>query len=62
MDKPRLVHLTEQLASSERIADFQALANLAEHPLDEPRAAAHLAGIVSLQHPDHDTVDWPPKS
>jgi hypothetical protein len=62
MDEPRLVHLTEQLASSERIADFQALANLPEHPLHEPRAAEHLAGIRSLQHPDHDTVAWPPKT
>lgn len=62
MDRPRAVHLTEQLASPERIADFEALANLPEHPTDEPRAAAHLAGIISFQHPDNDTTDWSPRT
>lgn len=57
-DLPRLIKLNEQLASPERVADFQALANLPEHPTDEPRAAAHLASIVSFQHPDCDTSDW----
>ncbi|MGC6331173.1 GFA family protein [Rhizorhabdus sp. FW153] len=58
-DEPRLIELSEQLASPERVANFQALANLPEHPIDEPRAAAHLASIVSFQHPDFDTSDWP---
>jgi len=60
MDQPPVLQLTEQLASPDRIADFAALARLPEHPVDEPRAAAHLASIVSYQHPDHDTTDWPP--
>lgn len=59
LDKPHEVTLTEQLASPERLADFEALANLPEHPTDEPRAAAYLAGIESYQHPDADTTDWP---
>jgi hypothetical protein len=58
LDEPRAVHLSEQLDSPNRIADFKALADLPEHPTDEPRAAAHLAGITSLQHPDSDTTDW----
>jgi hypothetical protein len=62
MDKPPVHRLTEQLASPDRIADFGILAALPEHPTDEPRAAAHLAGIVSFQHPDHDTADWPPRA
>lgn len=62
LDHPRDARLTEQLASPDRIADFVALANLPEHPTDEPRAAAHLASIISLQHPDHDTTDWPLRS
>lgn len=61
LDQPRAAVLTEQLASPERVADFQALAALPEHPTDEPAAAAHLAGIVSYQHPDFDTDDWPPE-
>ncbi|MGQ7440770.1 hypothetical protein ACTGZS_12830, partial [Streptococcus suis] len=55
MDDPRSVKLSEQLASPERIADFEALAILPEHSTDEPRAAAHLASIISFQHPDYDT-------
>ena len=62
MDKPHSINLREQLASPERIADFEVLANLPEHPTDEPRAAAHLAGIISFQHPDFDTTDWSPKT
>ncbi len=61
LDNPRAAHLSEQLASPERVADFEALAALPEHPTDEPRAAAHLAAIISFQHPDSDTTDWPPK-
>jgi hypothetical protein len=61
LDRPAEVRLSEQLASPERVADFEALARLPEHPTDEPRAAAHIASIVSRQHPDHDTTDWPPK-
>lgn len=55
MDEARSVKLNEQLASPERIADFEALANLPEHSADEPRAAAHLASIISFQHPDFGT-------
>jgi hypothetical protein len=28
----------------------------------EARIAAHDAAIVSHQHPDHDTADWPPQA
>lgn len=62
MDKPNLIKLCEQLDSPERITHFQTLASLPEHPIDEPRAAAHLAGITSFQHPHFDTADWPPKT
>jgi hypothetical protein len=27
----------------------------------DPDAAAFLAGLVSYQHPDHDTEEWPPE-
>lgn len=59
LDNPHLAQLSEQLASPERIANFDSLARLPERPTDEPRAAAHLASIVSFQHPDEDTATWP---
>lgn len=60
MDEPGRIPLVVQLGFPERVADFEVLAKLPEHPMDDPRAAAHLAGIISFQHPDHDTTDWPP--
>jgi hypothetical protein len=40
------------------------VAGLADLPRRDPEVspglAAHLAGIVSYQHPDHDTEAWPP--
>jgi hypothetical protein len=55
------VRPTEQLASPEKLPYFDELPKLPVHPVDEPRAAAHLAGIISYQHPDHDTEVWPPR-
>ncbi len=59
-DRPADVVPVEQLAPEAAVPYFAGLANLPVHPSDEPRAAAHLAGIESLQHPDHDTPEWPP--
>ena len=37
-------------------------AAVAELPAaDGPQSAAHDAGVVSYQHPDHDTAEWPPR-
>ncbi|WP_092313852.1 hypothetical protein [Brevundimonas viscosa] len=60
LDRPADVRMVEQLASPERVPCFEDLAHLPVHPTDEPGAAAHLASIVSYQHPDHDTAEWPP--
>lgn len=58
LDRPAEARLTEQLASSSQVPCFEDLVNLPVHPADEPQAAAHLAEIVSYQHPDHDTEAW----
>lgn len=55
LDEPAAVRLTEQLGSSSKLPWVDTLADLPTHEPTEPRAAAHLASIVSLQHPDHDT-------
>ena len=60
LDRPGDVRPSEQLASSAQVPYFTDLAGLPVHAEAEPRAAAHLAGIVSYQHPDHDTDAWPP--
>ena len=55
LDDPAAVQLSEQLGSENKLPYVDALADLPTHEPTEPRAAAHLASIVSLQHPDHDT-------
>jgi len=60
LDRPADVTLSEQLASPAQVFDLAELARLPVHPTNEPRAAAHLASIVSHQHPDHDTEGWTP--
>ena len=60
LDRPAAAPPGVQLESPAELPYFAQLADLPVHAMDEPRAAAHLAGIVSYQHPDHDTADWPP--
>jgi hypothetical protein len=60
-DNPAEIRPTEQLASDAVVPYFPELAGLPVHAADEPRAAAHLASVVSYQHPDHDTAAWPPR-
>jgi hypothetical protein len=62
LDRPGEVALSEQLAPESCVRQLEELARLPVHSSDEPRAAAHLASIISYQHPDHDTPEWPPKS
>jgi len=55
LDDPAAVRLSEQLGSPSKLPWVDDLADLPTHEPTEPRAAAHLASIASLQHPDHDT-------
>lgn len=55
LDDPAAAAPTKQLGSPSRLPWVDGLADLPVHEPTEPRAAAHLAGIESLQHPDHDT-------
>ena len=55
LDDPSAARPVEQLGSASRVAWVDALPVLPTHEPTEPRAAAHLASIVSHQHPDHDT-------
>jgi len=55
LDDPAAAIPVEQLGSESRLGWIDGLAVLPTHEPTEPRAAAHLASIVSLQHPDHDT-------
>ena len=54
LDDPAAARPTKQLGSPSKLAWLEDLAGLPTHEPTESRAAAHLASIVSLQHPDHD--------
>ena len=62
LDRPGDAPPGRQLASPARVPYVDELPDLPVHPVDEPGTAAHIAGIVSHQHPDRDTTDWPPRS
>ena len=55
LDDPAAARPTEQLGSPSKLPWVDGLVELPTHEPTELRAAAHLASIVSLQHPDHDT-------
>jgi hypothetical protein len=55
LDDPSAVRITEQLGSASKLPYVDELSDLPTHEPTEPRAAAHLASVVGLQHPDHDT-------
>jgi len=55
LDDPSVARPAEQLGSPSKLPWLDELPSLPTHEPTEPRAAAHLASITSLQHPDHDT-------
>lgn len=60
LDRPEDVPPTVQLAVESRLSFFAALAGLPEERTGaDPRDAPFQDGLVSYQHPDHDTATWP---
>jgi hypothetical protein len=61
-DDPTPIRPAVQLGSPHRLPWVDELPALPRREPDEPRIAAYQADLVSYQHPDHDTDDWPPKT
>jgi len=60
-DQPELAPPSIQTNPHDRLSFFEGLARLpTREPGDQPKADEFLVGIVSHQHPDHDTDAWPP--
>ncbi len=60
-DDPTVAAPVLQVNPADRLPFFDGLAALPTRKAGEvPQAEAFLAGIVSHQHPDHDTSVWPP--
>lgn len=61
-DDPAAIVPVIQYGVEHRLPYVDRLAGLpARRTEDEATAAAWLASVVSRQHPDHDTAEWPPK-
>ena len=59
-DDPGVVAPTIQVNPTDKLPFFDELCSLPSRPdVTEPEAEAYKALIVSYQHPDHDTDDWP---
>ena len=60
-DNPAAIAPVVQLAHEDRVPWADSLPALPTRPAGEvEKAAAYYASIVSYQHPDHDTAEWPP--
>jgi hypothetical protein len=61
-DNPILVAPVIQVNPADKLPFADGIPGLpTRHAGDKPEADAFLAEIVSYQHPDHDTAEWPPQ-
>ena len=62
LDNPELAPPTIQVNPADRLSFFETMQEIpVRGPEDEPGIAEFMADIVSHQHPDHDTEQWPQK-
>ncbi|MFN3853377.1 MAG: GFA family protein [Phreatobacter sp.] len=60
-DHPEAIVPVIQMGLESRVPFFADLPGLPTRtPAEQAKVDAFLASIVSFQHPDHDTDDWPP--
>ncbi len=60
LDHPELAPPAIQVNPTDKLSYFKSLHGLpTRNTDDEPSISGFVAGIVSNQHPDHDTQNWP---
>ena len=62
LDDPEAAAPSHQVGIESELSWFARLATLPRRTTAEDRLPEDLARLKSLQHPDHDTVSWPPKA
>ncbi|TMJ41172.1 MAG: GFA family protein [Alphaproteobacteria bacterium] len=60
LDNPELAPPTEQAGVEAELSWFKSMPDLPRQRTQDYRTLEDLAKLRSLQHPDHDTRDWPP--
>jgi len=61
LDDPERAAPIHQVGIESELSWFRTLMNLPDHSTEDDRTPEDLAKLRSLQHPDHDTKEWPPK-
>jgi len=61
LDHPALATPARQVNLNDRLPFFAHLADLPSRPADDAAWLETIADLVSHQHPDHDTAQWPPQ-
>lgn len=59
LDDPNEVVITSQIGVESKLRWFDTMHNLPRQTTGENRPHEQLPPIISLQHPDHDTDQWP---
>jgi hypothetical protein len=63
LDDPERAAPVLQVNPADKLSFFDGLAALpVRRPGDRPEIDAFNASVKNLQHPDHDTAEWPPKT
>jgi hypothetical protein len=61
LDDPEQAPPSSQVGIESELSWFKTLAYLPAHSTEDDRLPEDLAKLRTLQHPDHDTSEWPPK-
>ena len=61
LDDPERAAPIHQVGIESELSWFRTLMNLPGRSTEDDRTPEDLAKLRSLQHPDHDTKEWPPK-
>ncbi|MGE3871889.1 MAG: GFA family protein [Parvibaculaceae bacterium] len=61
LDNPELAPPTEQAGIEAEVSWFRSMPHLPRQRTEDYRTPADMARLKSLQHPDHDTAEWPPR-
>jgi hypothetical protein len=61
LDDPERAAPIHQVGIESELSWFRSLMNLPGRRTEDDRTSEDLAKLRSLQHPDHDTKEWPPK-
>lgn len=61
LDDPEAAPPADQAGVEAELSWFKSMPHLARQRTEDYRTPEDMAKLRSLQHPDHDTSEWPPR-